>query len=968
MVDFGNPDELRRWLGEQPRPVGIALAARSALRVLPMIGLPSTTAGTGPLLLADAIHVQTHFRLLSIAWAAFGQSLGDPWIAARARSAIAVSLPIGTLFANSAASAARRSAAEAARAVARSAEDGMDALVAAISEAYSAEAEFPDDAGGILALATDVEFLADRGVLHLARVPLWSSRPPAWAEPRWRDLKTRLTNAQQDWQVWTTWYDDRLAGKVNSIPREVAYVNVSNELWKQDPAAVNKAIIRRIEEREPPPRPILPPEISAGDQSTIVSESRPALDFSNREDVERWLADKPRDVAVVFAARAALRVAPLLVTALGLLGGGASVLGKDVILPVFRAIATPWVACQYPIDNAELRAASVRAVAYGNATAGLTAANAASGAARYASAVANAFAHGNAASAADAAGFSAASAAEAASAAGFSAANAASADAGLIDQGSSAAALAERPLWLTEVPPLVRDAWGRLQQALLKENPDWKVWTDWYRARLEGRPSDEVLEVARVMIADETWRQGPRAVNAEIARLIEDREVYQDAVEGLPLDNPAGAQNWQFFLSYSKDDLKFARWVERVLRAAGFSVFAQFNEMPPGSNFVREMQRGLAQSSRFIALLSPSYAKSDHCQAEWSAAYNADPGGAARKLVQLLIKPTDLPPLAKQIVYKHLIGLSAPDAAKAVLEAVGHRDLITVVPAGWPGGPAIDRMRAATGGIYEVAPGADLRLERVPAAVAKPRADAFTPEQLFADVASVVADFAEYTQKQTGNFCCSQRVRERAAKLREVSAVGLASCDPLTLNRSLVWVFRVISLDQADGLIPPNDEFEHHQKDLYGIYNQLERIFPKLKKYRRMNARDRFEPPSADAEEAIRAIYQSLGDPDVSENALSPSLSRDLKEAGESIEDAKNLAGERKTDDERADIAVEAHADAAARSLAVWGWLSNAQEKLVKSGKKADEVAKAVERYEKLYTTLSPLMVRYLGYLVRWFF
>jgi hypothetical protein len=121
-----------------------------------------------------------------------------------------------------------------------------------------------------------------------------------------------------------------------------------------------------------------------------------------------------------------------------------------------------------------------------------------------------------------------------------------------------------------------------------------------------------------------------------------------------------------------------------ILRAAGFSVFAQFNEMPPGSNFVREMQRGLAQSSRFIALLSPSYAKSDHCQAEWSAAYNADPGSAARKLVQLLIKPTDLPPLAKQIVYKHLTAWSY--AAKVVLE-LSESGPITVVPAGWPGGP-----------------------------------------------------------------------------------------------------------------------------------------------------------------------------------------------------------------------------------------------------------------------------------------
>jgi hypothetical protein len=156
MVDFGNPDELRRWLGEQPRQVGIALAARSALRVLPLIGTPSATAGTGPLLLADATHVQTHFRLLSIAWAAFGQSFGDPWIAARARSAAAARLPIGTLFTSSAASTARLSAAAVVRALTTSGQDSIDALVGAIRDAYSAEAEFPDDARSASALAGDV--------------------------------------------------------------------------------------------------------------------------------------------------------------------------------------------------------------------------------------------------------------------------------------------------------------------------------------------------------------------------------------------------------------------------------------------------------------------------------------------------------------------------------------------------------------------------------------------------------------------------------------------------------------------------------------------------------------------------------------------------------------------------------------------------------------------------------------------
>jgi hypothetical protein len=55
-----------------------------------------------------------------------------------------------------------------------------------------------------------------------------------------------------------------------------------------------------------------------------------------------WLLGKPRDVAVVFAARMALRVAPLLTGVRGLRGGAVEDFGEAVALPVFRAMAAPW--------------------------------------------------------------------------------------------------------------------------------------------------------------------------------------------------------------------------------------------------------------------------------------------------------------------------------------------------------------------------------------------------------------------------------------------------------------------------------------------------------------------------------------------------------------------------------------------------------------------------------------------------
>ncbi|SFJ81481.1 TIR domain-containing protein [Bosea sp. OK403] len=124
-----------------------------------------------------------------------------------------------------------------------------------------------------------------------------------------------------------------------------------------------------------------------------------------------------------------------------------------------------------------------------------------------------------------------------------------------------------------------------------------------------------------------------------------------------------------------------AREVVDVIEGLGLTAFAQFRDMGPGANFVREMQRGLVASARVIALYSPDYEASHQCQAEWSAAYNADPAGEQRKLLPFLLRPTRLNPLAQQIVYKSLVGLSTAERRAAIIEAIEHRKQTTVMEA-----------------------------------------------------------------------------------------------------------------------------------------------------------------------------------------------------------------------------------------------------------------------------------------------
>lgn len=63
----------------------------------------------------------------------------------------------------------------------------------------------------------------------------------------------------------------------------------------------------------------------------------PLADFQEIYEIETWLKGKPREVAIALAARAALRVLPFVQEV-------ARYDSSDILLPVFRALATAWAA------------------------------------------------------------------------------------------------------------------------------------------------------------------------------------------------------------------------------------------------------------------------------------------------------------------------------------------------------------------------------------------------------------------------------------------------------------------------------------------------------------------------------------------------------------------------------------------------------------------------------------------------
>ena len=230
------------------------------------------------------------------------------------------------------------------------------------------------------------------------------------------------------------------------------------------------------------------------------------VEITDRESLEAWLEGQSREVAVVIAARSAMRVMPLLSASFE------SDLSKEeqssLIVSSFQCNL---ISSVFALGASDEMSAAAH-VAYSRA------ANAATPSASARAAIFTTNAAHMGASAAHAVHAAANSAAAAYGGVSDLVWNAVERDVNDLQGGASPEEMMGRPLWRRRRPLFFEEDHGRLMEWLEAE-PGFAFWGRWYRAVEAGQPMNWDMQREIALIPDDIWEAGAGAVSEEIERI-----------------------------------------------------------------------------------------------------------------------------------------------------------------------------------------------------------------------------------------------------------------------------------------------------------------------------------------------------------------------------------------------------------------------------------------------------------------
>lgn len=252
--EIKDEDSLKAWLNEQPRAFPRVIAARSALRVLPVFwdwSLSDHASRSG----VTALPVLRCNLVAAVACKS--SNFGSKKVTAAATRAANVATA-ATAFDDAVSRSAAVTAAAAtygARATFRDAGGTYDTVRNEVVNAAAQAAEAASCAAQVTAFAAGAELWRHlswdcsdlKGGRDLLRLLLWRDNNPL--ANLWEDLRPQILSAENwqngAWRFWVSWYDQMLDPISNppnwKLLERVA--SIESEVWDAGPEAVNELIV-----------------------------------------------------------------------------------------------------------------------------------------------------------------------------------------------------------------------------------------------------------------------------------------------------------------------------------------------------------------------------------------------------------------------------------------------------------------------------------------------------------------------------------------------------------------------------------------------------------------------------------------------------------------------------------------------------------------------------------------------------
>ncbi|HEX7623873.1 MAG TPA: toll/interleukin-1 receptor domain-containing protein, partial [Anaeromyxobacteraceae bacterium] len=87
-----------------------------------------------------------------------------------------------------------------------------------------------------------------------------------------------------------------------------------------------------------------------------------------------------------------------------------------------------------------------------------------------------------------------------------------------------------------------------------------------------------------------------------------------------PAPHAAAAKMPAVFISYSRTDKEFVQRLHESLRACGYEVWVDWEDIPPSAEWFEEIRAGVTGADGFIYVISPESVVSEVCSRELQTA------------------------------------------------------------------------------------------------------------------------------------------------------------------------------------------------------------------------------------------------------------------------------------------------------------------------------------------------------------